>query len=128
MYNPFEVLWCTWGCRSWMWTGIWDDVTQMISDVISDSGSHPTTAPSGASQNLKRVISCKIIQSPSQPLSYCWISYFLKTLDWILLIVVCFISDCKSARIQTLLMLSPIQYHQTYRFRSSMKDSLEQFC
>ena len=44
-YNPFEILWCTWGCSSWMWTGIWDDVTQRISDVISDSGSHPTTAP-----------------------------------------------------------------------------------
>ena len=35
---------------------IWDDVTQKISDVISDSGSHQTTALPGASQNLERVI------------------------------------------------------------------------
>ena len=55
-YNPFEILWCTWGCSSWMWTGIWDDFRNLLSDVISDSGSHPTTAPPGASQNLERVI------------------------------------------------------------------------
>ena len=39
---------------------IWDDVTQRISDVISNFGSHPTTAPPSASQNLKRVIHCNI--------------------------------------------------------------------
>ena len=92
------VLWCTWGCSSWTWTGIrgdvrnplsdivsnsimggansfsprynslwgfrsWgdrirssqngirDDVTQRISDVTSNSGSRPTTAPPSASQD-----------------------------------------------------------------------------
>ena len=36
-YNPFENLWCTWGCSSWTWTGIWDDVRNPPSDVISNS-------------------------------------------------------------------------------------------
>ena len=35
--NPFGILWCTWGCSSWMWTEIWDDVRNPLSDVISDS-------------------------------------------------------------------------------------------
>ena len=36
-YNPLENLWFTWGCSSWTWTGIWDDVRNPLSDVISNS-------------------------------------------------------------------------------------------
>ena len=31
------VLWCTWGCSSWTWTGIRGDVRNPLSDVISNS-------------------------------------------------------------------------------------------
>ena len=37
LYYPFGIIWCTWGCSSWMWTEIWDDVWNPLSDVISDS-------------------------------------------------------------------------------------------
>ena len=47
-----HILWCTWWCSSWMWTGIRGDVTQGISDVTPNSGSHPTTAPPSASQDV----------------------------------------------------------------------------
>ena len=44
------------GCSSWMWTGIWDDVTQRISDFISDSCSHPITAPRYITESRKDYI------------------------------------------------------------------------
>ena len=67
-----DILWCTWGCSSWMWTGIRGDVRNPLSDVrilfweerirfprdiilldvTPNSGSHPTTAPPSASQDV----------------------------------------------------------------------------
>ena len=87
-----HILWCTWGCSSWMWTGIRGDVRNPLSDVTPNSvlgganslspgsnslrgfrsrgkrirssqnrirgdvtpnsGSHPTTAPPSASQDV----------------------------------------------------------------------------
>ena len=32
-----HILWCTWGCSSWMWTGIRGDVRNPLSDVTPNS-------------------------------------------------------------------------------------------